>query len=38
MPETYFIDKAGIVRWRYAGALTDEVVANMLNPLLRQYS
>jgi cytochrome c biogenesis protein CcmG/thiol:disulfide interchange protein DsbE len=38
VPETYFIDKTGIVRWRYAGALTDQVVANTLNPMLRQYS
>jgi cytochrome c biogenesis protein CcmG/thiol:disulfide interchange protein DsbE len=38
VPETYFIDKSGIVRWRYAGALTDEVVANDLHPLLEQYS
>ncbi|MBB5372404.1 DsbE family thiol:disulfide interchange protein [Acidocella aromatica] len=38
VPETYFIDKAGIVRWRYAGALTDEVVATQLNPLLAKYS
>lgn len=38
VPETYFIDKTGIVRWRYAGALTDDVVASTLNPLLEQYS
>jgi cytochrome c biogenesis protein CcmG/thiol:disulfide interchange protein DsbE len=38
VPETYFIDKTGIVRWRYAGALTDDVVASTLNPLLQQYS
>jgi cytochrome c biogenesis protein CcmG/thiol:disulfide interchange protein DsbE len=38
VPETYFIDKTGIVRWRYAGALTDEVVASTLNPLLKQYA
>ena len=38
VPETYFIDKTGIVRWRYAGALTDDVVATQLNPLLAQYS
>jgi cytochrome c biogenesis protein CcmG, thiol:disulfide interchange protein DsbE len=38
VPETYFIDKTGIVRWRYAGALTDDVVAGTLEPLLRQYS
>jgi cytochrome c biogenesis protein CcmG/thiol:disulfide interchange protein DsbE len=38
VPETYFIDKTGIVRWRWAGALTDEVVASTLNPLLKQYA
>ncbi len=38
VPETYFIDKTGIVRWRYAGALTDDVVETMLNPLLQKYS
>jgi len=38
VPETYFIDKAGIVRARWAGALTDDIVANELNPLLAQYS
>jgi cytochrome c biogenesis protein CcmG/thiol:disulfide interchange protein DsbE len=38
VPETYFIDKTGIVRWRYAGALTDDVAASTLTPLLRQYS
>ncbi len=38
VPETYLIDKAGIVRWRWAGAITDDVLANGLNPLLAQYS
>lgn len=38
VPETYLIDKAGIVRWRWVGALTDAVVARALNPLLKQYS
>ena len=38
VPETYFIDKSGIVRWRYAGALTDDVVASTLTPLLQEYS
>lgn len=37
VPETYLIDKSGIVRWRFAGALTDDVVANTLNPLLARY-
>ncbi len=35
VPESYFIDGAGIVRWRYAGALTPEVVARDLTPLMR---
>jgi cytochrome c biogenesis protein CcmG, thiol:disulfide interchange protein DsbE len=38
VPETYFIDTNGIVRWRYAGALTDELVNGTLRPLLQQYS
>jgi cytochrome c biogenesis protein CcmG/thiol:disulfide interchange protein DsbE len=38
VPETYFIDKTGIVRWRYAGALTQDVVEAQLTPLLRQYA
>ncbi|WP_297489266.1 DsbE family thiol:disulfide interchange protein [Acidocella sp.] len=38
VPETYFIDRNGIVRWRYAGALTDDVVASTLNPLLEKYA
>ncbi|WP_284946226.1 DsbE family thiol:disulfide interchange protein [Acidisoma cladoniae] len=33
VPETYFIDGAGIVRWRYAGALTDQVLQRDLLPL-----
>ena len=38
VPETYLIDKAGIVRWRWAGALTDGVVARGLDPLLAKYA
>ena len=33
VPETYFIDGGGIVRWRYAGALTDAVVQRDILPL-----
>jgi cytochrome c biogenesis protein CcmG, thiol:disulfide interchange protein DsbE len=36
VPETYFIDGAGIVRWRYAGALTDAVVQRDILPLLQR--
>ncbi|MBV9757275.1 MAG: DsbE family thiol:disulfide interchange protein, partial [Alphaproteobacteria bacterium] len=28
----------GIVRWRWAGPLTDDVVAQQLQPLLRKYA
>lgn len=35
VPETYLIDKQGIVRWRWAGALSDDVTKQSLIPLLR---
>lgn len=38
VPETYLVDKAGIIRWRWAGPLTDEVLDNQLLPLLRRYA
>ena len=38
VPETYLIDAGGIVRWRYAGPLTAEVIAQDLNPLLQSAS
>lgn len=37
VPETYFVDRAGIIRWRWAGPLTPDVVAHQLRPLLRKY-
>lgn len=38
VPETYLIDSAGIVRWRWVGALTDVVIARALDPLLKQFA
>jgi cytochrome c biogenesis protein CcmG/thiol:disulfide interchange protein DsbE len=38
VPETYLVDRQGIVRWRYAGPITPEVVAQELRPLLRRYA
>ncbi|MBO0712095.1 MAG: DsbE family thiol:disulfide interchange protein [Acetobacteraceae bacterium] len=38
VPETYLVDRRGIVRWRYAGPLAEEVVAQQLTPLLKQYA
>ncbi len=35
VPETYVIDHTGIVRLRYAGALTEATVARSIMPLLR---
>ena len=35
VPETYLIDKAGIVRWRWAGGLSEDVVRQSLLPLLQ---
>ncbi|GAB0118293.1 DsbE family thiol:disulfide interchange protein [Acidisoma sp. 7E03] len=36
VPETYLIDAQGIVRWRYAGALTAPVIDQELGPLWRK--
>jgi cytochrome c biogenesis protein CcmG/thiol:disulfide interchange protein DsbE len=38
VPETYFIDKSGIIRWRWAGALSPDVAHDQLASLLRTYA
>ena len=35
VPETYVVDKGGIVRWRWAGGLSDDVVTQYLAPLMQ---
>lgn len=35
LPETYLVDRQGVVRFKHAGALTPEVVQQKLLPLLR---
>jgi cytochrome c biogenesis protein CcmG, thiol:disulfide interchange protein DsbE len=35
VPETYLVDAHGIVRWRWAGALTEDVVRQTLMPLMK---
>jgi len=35
VPETYVVDKSGIVRWRWAGGLSDDIVRQSLDPLLQ---
>ena len=36
VPETYAIDRAGRIRWRFVGPLTPQVVQNQLMPLLKK--
>ena len=38
VPETYLVDRAGIVRWRWAGALSDSVVKQSLAPMLKDLA
>jgi cytochrome c biogenesis protein CcmG/thiol:disulfide interchange protein DsbE len=35
VPESYLVDSRGVVRWRLAGGLTDDIVRAELMPLLR---
>jgi cytochrome c biogenesis protein CcmG/thiol:disulfide interchange protein DsbE len=35
VPETYVVDKSGIVRWRWAGGLSDDILRQSLGPLLQ---
>ena len=34
VPETFFIDRAGRVRWKHVGAVTDEIVQERIETLL----
>jgi cytochrome c biogenesis protein CcmG/thiol:disulfide interchange protein DsbE len=38
VPETYLIDKQGIIRWRYAGPITEDTVVAELRPLLQRFA
>jgi len=38
VPESYLIDKSGIVRWRWAGGLSEDIVRQSLAPLLRSLA
>lgn len=35
VPETYLVDRSGIVRWRWAGGMSDDVVSHYLAPLMQ---
>ena len=36
LPETYLVDRQGVIRFKHAGALTPEVVQQELLPLLQR--
>ena len=38
VPETYLVDSAGIVRWRWAGGLSEDVVSQYLDPLMQRLA
>jgi len=38
VPETYLLDRQGLVRWRFAGPITPDVLDRDLRPLLRRYA
>lgn len=35
-PETFLVDANGIVRWKYVGAVTDEIITSQLIPALEK--
>ena len=38
VPETYLLDRQGIIRWRYAGPITQDVLDQDIRPLLRRFA
>jgi cytochrome c biogenesis protein CcmG/thiol:disulfide interchange protein DsbE len=38
VPETYFVDRTGTVRWRWAGPLNADLVRDQVRPLLQRYT
>ncbi len=38
VPETFIIDKKGVVRLKHVGPLTDEVISNVLMPLIKELN
>jgi len=38
VPETYLLDRDGIIRWRWAGPITPEVLEQDIRPLIRRYA
>ncbi len=38
VPETFLIDPGGVIRWHFAGPLTERTIADDLDPLLKRYA
>jgi cytochrome c biogenesis protein CcmG/thiol:disulfide interchange protein DsbE len=38
VPETYLLDRNGIIRWRFAGPITEDVLRQELRPLLKRHA
>jgi cytochrome c biogenesis protein CcmG, thiol:disulfide interchange protein DsbE len=38
VPETYLLDRGGIIRWRWPGPVTPEVLDQDIRPLLKRYA
>lgn len=38
VPETYILDRGGIIRWRWAGPITPEILAQDMRPLLSRLA
>jgi cytochrome c biogenesis protein CcmG/thiol:disulfide interchange protein DsbE len=38
VPETYLLDRRGVIRWRWPGPVTPEVLDQDLRPLLKRYA
>jgi len=38
VPESYLVDRAGIVRWRWAGGLSADIVQQSLAPLMQSLA
>ena len=38
VPETYLLDRQGVIRWRFAGPITPEVLSQDLRPLLARHA
>ena len=38
VPETYLLDRQGMIRWRWAGPITTDTLESELRPLLRRFA